>query len=78
MGLDEGGIGGFPAHGFDPARVRDYCRKFLTYQAKPLVVNGVSYPSPFLAGAIFQCDPDDQQWQGYRVSSYYPLLWELA
>jgi hypothetical protein len=77
-GVDEGGVGGFPAHSMDRAAVNAYCTRFLQLQAQPLVVNGVSYPSPFLAGTLFQGDPDDQRWAGYRVTSFYPLVWSIT
>lgn len=76
-GLDEGGVGGFPAHQMDKAAVDAYCTRWLQLQAQPLIVNGVSYPSPFIAGTLFQGDPDDPKWAGYRTTSYYPLVWSL-
>jgi len=76
-GLDEGGVGGFPAHQMDKTAVDAYCKRWLQLQAQPLVVNGTSYASPFLAGTLFQGDPDDQRWAGYRCTSFYPLQWSL-
>lgn len=76
-GLDEGGTGGYPAHQMDRTAVLAHMTRTLQVQQAPLVVNGISYPSPFLAVAIFQGDPDDAKWAGYRCTSYYPLQWQL-
>jgi hypothetical protein len=76
-GLDEGGVGGFPAHGSTPEFVRDWARKNIALQNAPLVVGGKSYPSPILGGAIFQLGGNgDRRWEGYNVAGYLPVLRE--
>lgn len=72
-GLDEGGSGGFPAHNMGRDDVVRYCNRDLEIHARPIVVNGVSYPGKFLAGTLFQ--GSSLSWKGYDVSSYYPLPW---
>ena len=73
-GVDEGGDGGFPAHKMSNEEVVAYTRRFIQLQSAPIVVNGQSYPSPFVAGAYFQGDPTSEQWSGYRVDGYYDAL----
>jgi hypothetical protein len=76
-GLDQGGIGGFPAHGSNSDNVRDWARKNIALQNAPLVVGGKSYASPILGGAIFQLGGNgDRRWEGYNVASYLPVLRE--
>jgi hypothetical protein len=76
-GLDQGGIGGFPAHGATQQYFRDWCRKYITLQSAPMVINGKSYPSPIIGGAIFQLGGNgDQRWQGYNIAGYLPVLRE--
>jgi hypothetical protein len=74
-GLDQGGIGGFPAHGVSHEYFREWCRKFITLTQKPLVIDGRSYPSPALGGAIFQLGGNgDRRWEGYDVKGFLPVL----
>ena len=73
-GVDEGGVGGFPAHSMSNQEVVAYTRRFIQLQSAPIVVNGQSYPSPFVAGTYFQGDPTSAQWAGYRVDGYYDAL----
>jgi hypothetical protein len=54
----EGGRGGFPEHGYDDAQFRDWCRFHQNIQAEPLLVDGQSFPSPYLGGALFQLGDD--------------------
>lgn len=72
-GEDEGGLGGFPAHGRNGDDVAAWCRRFQHVQARPLVVDGVSYPSPFVGGALFQVG-NREDWAGYNVERYYDKL----
>lgn len=75
-GEDEGGIGGFKAHQRTREQVLYWCRRNLEVQARPLVVNGVSYPSPFKVSTVYRLGRDGQ-WQGHAVDDYMPLLWKL-
>lgn len=76
MGLDEGGVGGFPAHKMNQGDVDKWIQAYIKLQAAPLVVAGKSYPSPFLAGAIFQSgNIDPHGWLGYDVSQMEPLTY---
>jgi hypothetical protein len=74
-GLDVSGTGGFPANGYTRERVNQWCADFNAYMGQPLIIGGKWYPSPYMAGAIFQGDPDEPRWAGYDVSEYYPLVW---
>jgi hypothetical protein len=79
-GVDQGGIGGFPAHNALRDEVVRWCNRYLEVQQRPLVVNGQSYPSPFLAATIFQSGDRGTQrggWAGYNVEGYLPLPWKL-
>ncbi len=74
-GLDQGGIGGFPAHGSTHEYFRTWCAKTIALQSAPMVINGKSYPSPIIGGAIFQLGGNgDQRWAGYDVTGYLPIL----
>lgn len=74
-GVDEGNVGGFKAHGLSQEAFADWCAKYTALQNAPLVVNGVSYPSPILGGAIFQLGGNgDQRWAGYDITDYLPTL----
>lgn len=72
-GLDEGSVGGFPAHNLTAQDVVNWCKRFVQISALPLTVNGVQYPSPFAGGAIFQMG-DAVNWAGYDLSGYLPEL----
>ncbi len=72
-GLDQSGVGGFRAHGYSQEKFRDWCDKYIRLQSAPLVVDGKSYPSPIIGGAIFQAS-DHDRWQGYEISNYLPTL----
>jgi hypothetical protein len=77
-GLDQGGIGGFPAHGFTQERFRDWAWKYIALQSLPLVVNGKSYQSPIRGGAIFQLGGNgDNRWLGYNIAAFLPTLREF-
>jgi hypothetical protein len=74
-GLDEGGVGGFKAHAYNSEQFEDWCRKYIALQSAPLVIDGVSYPSPIIGGAIFQLgSKDDSRWDGYDITNYLPAL----
>jgi hypothetical protein len=77
-GVDEFGRGGFPGHGASQAEFRHWCEKFIDLQKKPLVVNGTSYPPPFVGAAIFQLGGNgDPRWDPYDIKDYVPTLREL-
>lgn len=72
-GVDEGGVGGFPAHGATDADVVRWAKWWRAIQAEP--VNGVA--SPFVGGAIFQAgnrSTDPGGWAGYNVEGYFDAL----
>jgi hypothetical protein len=70
-GLDQGGVGGFKAHGFTGAEVVNYCNKLIALQNRQLVVGGKPYPSPIVGGALFCLgDNGSGRWNGYRVDEY--------
>ncbi len=74
-GVDEGGVGGFVAHQATPAQVAHWAEAFLRAQAEPLVVDGKSYPSPFLGGAFFQLTHGRRpEWGGYEMAPYLDAL----
>jgi hypothetical protein len=74
-GVDEFGRGGFPGHAASQQDFHHWCEKFMALQQKPLVVNGVSHPSPFVGAAIFQLGGNgDPRWDPYEISNYLPVL----
>lgn len=79
-GLDQGGIGGFLAHGIDGAGFTRWARRWLEACGRPLVVAGVAYPSPLMGAALFQCGDRRTTaggWAGYNVEQYWDQLVEL-
>jgi len=75
-GLDEGGAGGFKAHGWTRAQVQAYNTRLLDLQSAPMVINGISYPSRFKAGTYFQLgdrSTEKGHWGGYDMADYEPL-----
>ena len=72
-GLDEGSVGGFVAHNSTNDDVLAWCKRFLQIESLPLVLNGVSYPSPFVGGAIFQIG-EPTNWAGYDMTRYLNTL----
>lgn len=72
-GIDQGGIGGFPAHNMTAQQVVDWCRAYRAASAKAITVNGKVYASPFVGGAIFQCG-GHPGWQGYNVAGYLAAM----
>jgi len=76
-GLDQGGRGGFPAHGIDGAGFTRWARRWLEVCGRPLVVAGVAYPSPLMGAALFQCGDRRTTpggWAGYNVEQYWDQL----
>ena len=75
-GEDEGGVGGFPAHGRNEDQVAAWGRRFVEVQSRPLVVGGVAHPSPFAGGAICQVG-NRADWAGYNVEGLLgKMSWE--
>jgi hypothetical protein len=72
-GLDQGGVGGFKAHATSQEKFRDWCDKYIRLQSAPVVIDGKSYPSPIIGGAIFQAS-DRGRWEGYDITDYLPSL----
>jgi len=68
-GVDEGGVGGFPAHHATDQDVLMWCKRFMQISTLPLTVGGTQYPSPFVGGAIFQVG-DPVKWGGYDMTAY--------
>ena len=69
--------GGFPAHGASGADVARWVRRNAEVQQRPITVNGVSYPSPAIGGAIFQLGDSNSGaggWAGYNVEYALPEL----
>ena len=74
-GVDEGGKGGFPGHSASDADFKRWCQRFIDVQKAALVVNGVSYNSPMMGGAIFQLGGNgDSRWDAYDISGYVTTL----
>ncbi len=74
-GVDEGGLGGFPGHSATQAQFQHWCQRFIEIQQRPLVVNGVSYPSPFIGASIFQLGGNgDPRWNAYDINGYLTTL----
>lgn len=54
-GCKSGGIGGgIPANGYTGQEFKDLITYWYALQNANIVINGASYPSPFVAGTIFQ------------------------
>ena len=74
-GVDEGGVGGFPAHSYSIEQYRWWCVQWLTLQGQDIVVDGKTYKSPFLGGAIYQVG-NNTDWKGYNVEGYIPAAYQ--
>ena len=76
-GVDQGGVGGFPAHGASGADVARWVKRNAEVQRRPIVVNGQSYPSPIVGCALFQLGDRNTGpggWAGYNVEYALPDL----
>ena len=70
-GLDEGGIGGFMAHGENVDDFAMWCNRWQQIQGQPIVTVDGAFPSPFLGASIFGCTNGmDSHWAGYDVYGY--------
>ncbi len=74
-GVDESGLGGFAGHSANQTDFASWCRRFIDVQRRPLVVNGVSFPSPVVGASLFQLGGNgDTRWDPYDISSYITTL----
>lgn len=76
-GEDEGGVGGFPAHNRNAEDVVRWVKQNRIVQTRPIVVDGVSYPSPAVGCAIFQLGNENSGpggWAGYHIAGYTDAL----
>lgn len=69
-GVDEGGVGGFPAHGASDSDVVRWCKYYQDVQSAPLPDGSIS---PFIGGALFQVG-NTWDWGGYNVAGYLDAL----
>ena len=77
-GLDQGGVGGFPAHNSSDQDVREWLRLNIAAQTAPFTVSGKQYLSPVRGQAIFAIgDNGDARWRGYNVTGYIPTIREF-
>ena len=77
-GLDEGGVGGFPAHSYNEHQVKEWIALNIQAQTAPITVNGKQYASPVRGQAIFAVgDNGDARWKGYNVTQYVPTIREF-
>jgi len=68
-GVDEGGVGGFPAHNATNTDVDRWVNWFCDEQAMPVL----GKQSPFVGGAVFQVG-NREDWNGYNVQQYYDVF----
>ncbi len=76
-GVDQGGVGGFPDHGATGADVSRWVLRNAEVQQRPVVVDGIAYPSPAIGCALFQLGDRSTEpggWAGYNVEGYLPEL----
>jgi Bacterial SH3 domain len=72
-GVDEGSVGGFPAHYATPEQVLSWAKRFIEVSSAPITVSGKTYNSPLVGAAIFQLG-DTDRWLGYNVQSFVTPL----
>lgn len=66
---------GFVGLGLSANDVVLWMQRWVEVQSQPINVNGVSYASPFVGGAIFQCGGNgDQQWNQYNVAGFLEAM----
>lgn len=76
-GMDQGGIGGYLAHGLNTGQIESHMTKLSTALRRPLVVNGKKHKSPYKAAAVFAAT-DSERWAGYRVQHALPEIGRVA
>ena len=72
-GLDVSGTGGFMASGATNDQVVAYCRRWREVQSRAVVINGQSFASPVVGGALFQLGDSGTapgHWGGYDLQGY--------
>lgn len=80
LGIDGGAWGkgsGYPSFGMGPDQIGAHVRKIRAVQGKPFTVGGVSYPSPFLCGCIFQAGDRGTGpggWGSFNVENAFPQI----
>ena len=73
-GVDQSGKG-FVGLGVNQAQFQHWVQRFIEIQKRPLVVNNVSYTSPFMGAAIFQLGGNgDARWVPYDIGGYLGTL----
>lgn len=75
----EAGHGGFRWAQFSRDEFIEWARYYMQVQTAPLVINGVSYPSPYVAGTLFQWGDNETSsggWWGYGLDEYIGWLAE--
>ncbi len=70
-GLDQGGVGGFPAHGQSASDIGAWCRRFLDAS------QGNGYGNMLRAAVIFQAG-NVTDWAGYNVDYAFPEIGAAA
>ena len=71
-GVAISGQGGFASAKANADDFANWCNAWQSLQAKPLIINGASHPSPFLAANIFAYTAGtDPSWLGYDVAQYF-------
>ncbi len=76
----EAGAGGFQWAGYSVQEFKEWCSDYQAIQSKPLVVDGQSYPSPFVGSVIFQAGDhnfNNGGWGGYDIEALLPALKEF-
>lgn len=74
----EAGAGGFAWAGFSDDEFRAWCMSYLALQRADLVVDGRSYPSPFVASTLYQLGGELKgEWQGYELNRYMAVLEDI-
>lgn len=78
-GVDEGGVGGFPAHNANLTEFGEWVTNWLKYQGQDIIVNGISYASPVLGATIYQYgEHTNHSWDGYDITGYISELKRIA
>lgn len=75
--VDEGGVGGAPAHNYTPAQVVQLWQRTVAMWLCPTVVGGKPYPSQLEWATAFQgadASTADGHWGGFYLGGYTPAL----
>lgn len=77
-GCDDGKQNGFRGQGASADQFKAWCRKFIEVGKRDIVIDGKSYPSPLVGGAIFQVGGNgDPQWNRFEMSGYLDSMKEF-